>query len=78
MRVIDQMEGYEFEKVCGEIYHKPGYRVKVTNESRDQGADLILEGPEGGVVVQAKRQASSVGNRAVQEIVAAKGLYKAQ
>ncbi len=78
MRVIDQMEGYEFEKVCGEIYRKLGYRVKVTNKSRDQGADLILEGLEGRIVVQAKRQASSVGNWAVQEIAAAKGLYKAQ
>lgn len=78
MRAIDQMVGHEFEQVCGEIYRKLGYSVKVTKRSRDQGADLILEGPEGRVVVQAKRQASSVGNWAVQEIVAAKGLYKAE
>ena len=77
MNVIDEMPGHEFEEACAEIYRRLGYKVKVTKRTRDQGADLIMEGPSGRVVVQAKRQASAVGNWAVQEICAAKGLYKA-
>lgn len=78
MQAIDQMEGHEFEKVCAEVYRRLGYKnVTVTRRSRDQGADLIMEGADCKYVVQAKRQATPVGNWAVQEICAAKGFYKA-
>ena len=78
MQAIDQMDGHEFEKVCAEVYRRLGYKkVTVTQRSRDQGADLTMEGAEGRYVVQAKRQATPVGNWAVQEICAAKGFYKA-
>lgn len=77
MQAIDHMAGHEFEEACAEIYRRLGFKVTVTKRTRDQGADLIMEGLDGRVVVQTKRQSGSVGNWAVQEVLAAKGLYKA-
>lgn len=77
MNTIDRMTGREFEEACAEIFRRIGYEVEVTQQSRDHGADLILIGNEGRVVVQTKRQEGKVGNSAVQEIHAAKGFYKA-
>ena len=53
-----------------------GYSVTVTPPAGDQGADLILQGREGTIAVQAKRYSGSVGNTAVQEVVAAKAFYQ--
>ncbi|MBP6013315.1 MAG: restriction endonuclease [Alphaproteobacteria bacterium] len=56
MRTIDRMTGSEFEHTCGEIFRRFGYKVEVTQQTRDQGADLLMNGREGRVVVQTKRQ----------------------
>lgn len=53
-----------------------GYSVIHTPLSGDQGADLILSGNKGRIAVQAKRYSSKVSNKAVQEVVASKALYK--
>lgn len=77
LKLIDTLQGHEFESACAEMYRRIGYSVEVTKRSRDQGADIIMKGIDGTVVVQVKRQASAVGNWAVQEVCAAKGLYRA-
>lgn len=77
MQTLDALNGYDFEEACAEIFRRDGYRVEVTQRSRDQGADLILTGKGERIVVQAKRQASNVGNWAVQEALGAKGLHVA-
>lgn len=78
MQAIDEMDGHEFEEVCAEIYRKLGYgNVTVTQKTRDQGADITMENPDGSYVVQAKRQLAAVGNWAVQEAHAARSIYKA-
>ena len=78
MYKIDRMTGQEFEIVLKKYFEKRGYRVETTPTSNDYGADLILH--KGGIktIVQAKRYKNSVGNSAVQEIVAAKAFYKAK
>jgi len=48
--------------------------IKVTG---DQGADLILSKDGEKIVVQAKKYAGKVSNKAVQEIAAAKKYYNA-
>ena len=45
--------------------------------SNDYGADLVMKKHGKVTVVQAKRYKNTVGNSAVQEIVAAKAYYKA-
>jgi HJR/Mrr/RecB family endonuclease len=54
-----------------------GYKVEITKTTGDQGADLVIEKFGEKTAVQAKCYASTVGNYAVQEVLAAKSLYKA-
>ncbi|MFK7603513.1 restriction endonuclease [Deinococcus sp. SM5_A1] len=56
----------------------PGWTVSANRGSSDQGADVIASGPKGRrVAVQVKHYPNSnVGNKAVQEIVASKAIYK--
>ncbi|MFZ2497529.1 MAG: restriction endonuclease [Methanosarcina sp.] len=74
---IDQMKGYEFEKCMQDVFERLGYSVEQTPLSCDQGADLILTSKKGTrTAVQVKRYSSKVSNKAVQEVVAAKGFHK--
>lgn len=74
---VDQMSGPTFEELLARLFRSLGWEVRRTGRAGDQGADLILFGPEETVVVQAKRHGSPVGNFAVQEIVAAVPFYHA-
>ncbi len=56
---------------------KKGYLVEETKISQDQGADLILSRFGKKSVVQAKRYRSSVGNDAIQAVVASIKFYGA-
>jgi tetratricopeptide (TPR) repeat protein len=71
------MTGIEFEGFLCQLFAKLGYSVRTTPATGDQGGDLILTGPADirQVVVQAKRSARPVGNRAVQEILGAIAYY---
>jgi restriction system protein len=74
---IDEMEGYEFEKCMKYVFEKLGYSVHHTPVSGDQGADLVLTSKNGlRIAVQTKRYSCSVSNKAVQEVVAAKAIYR--
>jgi restriction system protein len=59
------------------MYEALGYQATITPATRDYGADLILEREDYRWVVQAKCQAKPVGNKAVQEVAAARSYYKA-
>lgn len=77
---IDEVDGYngaEFESFLAGLYKKMGYKVEQTRLSGDQGADLVLNKFGVVSVVQAKCYAETVGNYAVQEIVAARSYYRA-
>jgi restriction system protein len=76
---VDAMDGFEFERYLGHLLRSRGYKVQVTQESGDFGADLVVEDGKGlRAVVQAKRYSGTVGIKAVQEVVGAKAYYKAQ
>ncbi|MFV8830520.1 restriction endonuclease [Alkalihalobacterium sp. APHAB7] len=75
---FDKMNGHEFEHFLAPLFRKQGYIVEVTRGSGDFGADLVLRNMKGKkTVVQAKRYSSNIGVSAIQEIVAAKPMYKA-
>lgn len=74
---IDHMDGKVFEKYLKAHFENLGYRVSLTPDSHDYGADLVCKNKEGTLIIQAKRYKGKVGNAAIQEIVAAKGYYKA-
>lgn len=74
---IDQMTGLEFEYFLGKLYKTLNYSVLVTKASQDQGADLIVEKNGIKEVIQAKHyESAKVGNKAVQEAIAAKTYYR--
>jgi len=78
IRNVDALSGTEFEHFLSKLFSQLGYSTEVTKQSGDQGADLIITKHGGKTVVQAKRFSGRVGNKAVQEITAAKKFYNAE
>ncbi|BDH63148.1 hypothetical protein MTP04_32780 [Lysinibacillus sp. PLM2] len=74
---IDQLDGKEFKHFLKAVFEKEGYRTEFTQSSLDYGADLILTKGRKKYVVQAKRRNSTVGIKAIQEIVASVKQYNA-
>lgn len=68
---LDLITGHKFEHFLKTLFEKMGYRVEQTKLSQDQGADLIISKFGEKIVVQAKRYSHKVGNKAIQEVVAA-------
>lgn len=73
---VDKLNGFEFEDFLKDLFISFGYRSEELPYSNDYGADLIINKGFNKVVIQAKNYAGSVGNKAVQEAVAAKSHYK--
>ena len=67
--------GEEFEHFVSGQLEDSGWRVRHTGKSGDQGADLVAEKPGVSVAVQCKMYAQPVGNKAVQEALAAQRYY---
>ena len=72
---IDTMDGKAFEEYLEVLFGKLGYKVERTRYVGDYGADLITQKDGVKTVIQAKRYGKAVGIKAVQEAVAAKGMY---
>lgn len=69
--------GYDFEAFVANVYKMLGYNVEgVTSKSGDQGADVIIEKDNIKYAIQVKYYNNPVGNKAIQEVVAAKSFYK--
>jgi restriction system protein len=73
---VDSMNGEAFEIYLESLFSRMGYHVKRTPYRGDYGADLIVTKDGKSMAVQAKRAASKVGVKAVQEITAARAHYK--
>lgn len=73
------MSGEEFEELLKYHFQEQGYEAQLTPKSHDYGADLVLKNGYGEtIVVQAKRYGSSVGIKAIQEVIGARSYYNAQ
>lgn len=71
------MTGKEFETYVANVLKSMGFSsVRGTPATGDQGADLIAEKDGRTTIVQAKRYQRPVGNKAVQEVIAARSFYK--
>ena len=73
----DKMSGVEFEEFLLQQFAKRGYQGYLTSTTDDYGADLILQKDGRRIAVQAKRWNSTVGIKAVQEIIGAAKYYSA-
>ena len=67
------MTAVEFETFCAEQLRRAGWNARVTKQGGDQGVDVVAEKTGVCVVLQCKLYSRPVGNKAVQEAVAARG-----
>lgn len=67
---LHDLDGYEFEKLCKDIFECLGYgRVEEQPLSGDGGKDLIIYGQQGKVIVECKHQPNnSIGRPVVQKL----------
>lgn len=73
---VEGMTGVEFETYLARLFREHGFNnVRGTPATGDQGADLLCEKAGRTIVVQAKRYQGAVGNKAVQEVIAALTFY---
>jgi len=69
------MDGYEFEKYAANLLAKNGFqKVEVTKCSSDFGVDIIAFKDDIKYAIQCKRYSSSVGIKAVQEVIGSKAM----
>lgn len=83
--------GFLFEEYVASLYNKLGYSAQTVGELKkqgkfktkgfDQGADVVIEFTENGVkkrgIIQCKLYSDKVSNKAIQEVVGALPIYKA-
>jgi HJR/Mrr/RecB family endonuclease len=69
------LSGTDFENLLARLYENMGYIVQLPGGKGDQGGDLVLNKNGQRILVQAKRYSGNIGNRAVQQAVAAKKYY---
>ena len=67
--------GQDYEARCHALLSADGWAVSMTPVTGDQGADLVANADGRRLVVQCKCHAKPVGNKAVQEAVAALALH---
>lgn len=73
---VDKMSGEQFEYFLKVHFEKEGYNAKMTTKSHDFGGDIVLTKGKDKIIIQAKRYKSSVGIKAVQEVIGALGYYE--
>ncbi|HYF87915.1 restriction endonuclease [Azospirillum sp.] len=66
------MSPQDYERFCADRFAEAGWTARLTKASGDQGADIVCEADGRRLVVQCKLYSSSVGNGAVQEVIAAR------
>jgi hypothetical protein len=72
-----QLDGIGFENYIIKFLKDNGFQVLGTPATGDQGADAILLLDNLKIVIQTKNYRNPVGNKAIQEVIAAKEHYKA-
>lgn len=76
---LDAMTGIQFEQYCMTLLTCLGYKhMSYTKASQDQGVDLIGFKDGCKYAIQCKRYSYTVGNKAIQEVVAGMNMYSCQ
>lgn len=70
------MTGNEFEDFLINLFRKSGYTVERKKRSHEQGLDFLLIRYGEKTAVQVKRYGKPVGNKAIQEVNAARVYYQ--
>ncbi len=72
---ISKLKPFKFEAFTAALFEKMGYKVDLTPNSNDKGADVVAFGNEKNILIQCKQSTYNVDMKAVQEILGAKGYY---
>lgn len=67
-----RMDPLDSERHCAILLENGGWTTRLTPATGDQGADVVAEKEGIRMVVQCKLYSQPVGNKAVQEVFAAK------
>ncbi len=78
LKYMDNIPGLEFEHFCKDVLEKNGFIANVTKSTGDSGGDIIATKDNVTYVIQCKKYSDKVGNKAVQEVYTAQGIYKTQ
>ncbi len=78
LKYMDNISGLEFEHFCKDILEKNGFTANVTKSTGDSGGDIIATKDNVTYIIQCKKYSDKVGNKAVQEVYTAQGIYKTQ
>lgn len=73
----DDMDGYEYEKYCTDLFKYFSWDAKTTPKSGDFGADVIAKKDGIKIVAQCKKYKENVGYNAVKEVFTAKTINNA-
>ena len=76
--LVDAMIPYNFELLVGLLYESDGYAFTPTAKGNDQGSDGFALRAGEKTVIQCKLYGQPVGNKAVQEAVAARVHFRCQ
>lgn len=77
---VEAIDAQSFESFICDLYKILGYKVKPIEENRELGGDLLMKKDKDVLVVRlvhCESIDSSVGNNVVQEVCAAKSVFKA-
>ncbi len=74
-QLFTNLSGTDFERLIYRLFESIGYKVEHIGHSKDQGGDLVINRGLERIVIQAKKYIGNVGNKAVQEVVAARNHY---
>lgn len=72
---LENLSPLDYEKQVADSLEKLGWSAKVTKASGDQGCDVLANKKGVSVAIQCKYYSRPVGNKAVQEIGAARSFY---
>lgn len=76
LATADSIDGHSFERWCAKLLERNGFTdVQVTQESNDQGIDVLAR--KDGLLYgfQCKRYASDLGNKPIQEATVGRAIY---
>jgi restriction system protein len=74
---LSDMSGTEYEAFCATVLRSLGFKVELTAATGDQGADIVATRAGERFVLQCKHYSGTVGNAAIQEVLAARTFYDA-
>ncbi|MDH0123319.1 restriction endonuclease [Brucella intermedia] len=73
---IDELNPLEYEQYCSRRLENMGWSASITRASGDQGADVLANKNGQSLVLQCKKYSKPIGNKAVQEAIAAQKFYR--